>query len=525
MKTLLLKRMDSSFHAFRQTLNRFIQSSEIMLKMIENNKIFIAPNIRIEQYILEDREDDLTELLAKESLTGPSIIICSKVDFEVGFVEGVKHDYKMLRQLKADWDEIIIDPKLDEFLKQLPNFLDKQNNPEQKIVIFTESTDTMLYISDKIEATDYRGSFLAVNAKNRTQLKKIISQDFDASMESNDKKNDYQIIITTDVLAEGVNLHRANTVINYDTPWNATKLIQRMGRVNRIGQMAEQIFVYNFYPTEQINQDIGLEKRAVIKLQAFHSALGEDSQIYSIDEETGTFRIFDENIQAEENKLMPFLEEIRDFREHNPEDYKRIKDLPGKVRCGVKNKRFQNQTLIFARTEGKGSSCFYLIKATGKVEHYNFIKTAKLLKCTPDTKAVKLHEQHYPQVLSALANFRDEIQKNIVTQTQNKSLSTTDTKAINFLRAIQNLPETNNDEQTKIKQAIKQIENKTFLNLTRSINKLKKNSKGIKPIVVLEKTMKIIAEYDINQHIQINTEGKQNIKNTTPTIVISQSYS
>jgi superfamily II DNA/RNA helicase len=62
-----------------------------------------------------------------------------------------------------------------------------------------------------------------------------------------EKKDDYKIILTTDVLAEGVNLHRANTVINYDTPWNATKLMQRIGRVNRIGQIASHIFVYNFY--------------------------------------------------------------------------------------------------------------------------------------------------------------------------------------------------------------------------------------------------------------------------------------
>jgi superfamily II DNA/RNA helicase len=93
-------------------------------------------------------------------------------------------------------------------------------------------------------------------------------------------------------------LHRANTVINYDTPWNATKLMQRIGRVNRIGQIASHIFVYNFYPTAQINDDIGLEKKALIKLQAFHSALGEDSQIYSTDEVVDTYGIFDENIEA-----------------------------------------------------------------------------------------------------------------------------------------------------------------------------------------------------------------------------------
>jgi hypothetical protein len=63
----------SSFYAFKETLNRFIQSSEIMLKMIDNDKIIIAPNINISQYILEDKKEELMELLARESLTDPSL--------------------------------------------------------------------------------------------------------------------------------------------------------------------------------------------------------------------------------------------------------------------------------------------------------------------------------------------------------------------------------------------------------------------------------------------------------------------
>lgn len=524
MKTLLLKRMDSSFYAFKETLNRFIQSSKIMLKMIENNKIIIAPNININQYILEDKEEELMELLASESLTDPSIIIATKDDIEIGFVEGVQHDYKILKELKLAWDKITIDPKIDEFLQELPVFLDKEKNPEQKIVIFTESTDTMEYLSGKIADTDYQDKTLVVNANNRNQLKQQISQNFDANMALNDKKNDYQIILTTDVLAEGVNLHRANTVINYDTPWNATKLMQRMGRVNRIGQMASHIFVYNFYPTAQINDDIALEKKALIKLQAFHSALGEDSQIYSIDEEVDTYGIFDANIQEQENEKIPFLEEIRNFKAQNPEGYKRIKDLPSKVRCGVKNQQFQNQTLVFARTEDRGSSRFYKVGGKNQIENYGFIKAAKLLKCLPDTKVEGLHKQHYPQVLSTLEQFETETTQNIIDKTQNKFLSTADKKAINFLKAFDKLSNTNTEEQGKLKQAIQQIENKRFPPLVKKINKLQKNSKGIKPLVILASLLNIIKDYDVDSHIVAELTQENTNRQTKPTIVISQSY-
>lgn len=522
MKTLLLKRMDSSFYAFQKTLNRFIQSSEIMLKMIENNKIIIAPNININQYILEDREEELMELLASESLTDPSIIIATKDDMELNFVEGVQHDYKILKQLKSAWDKVSIDPKIDEFLQKLPVFLDKEKNPEQKILIFTESTDTMEYLSKKIANTNYHDKTLVVNAKNRNQLKQQINQNFDANMALNDKKNDYQIILTTDVLAEGVNLHRANTVINYDTPWNATKLMQRMGRVNRIGQMASHIFVYNFYPTAQINDDIGLEKKALIKLQAFHSALGEDSQIYSIKEVVDTHGIFNEDIQ--ENEKIKFLDDIIDFKTQNPEHYKRIKDLPSKVRCGVKNKQFQNQTLVFARTENRGISRFYKVADKNQIESYGFIKSAKLLKCPADTKAEALHKKHYPQVLSALEQFEAEIQQNIIDATHNKFLSPTDKKAIKFLKSLGKLSNTNTQEQEKLKQTIQQIENKRFPPLVKKINKLAKNSKNIKPLVILESLLNIIKDYDEGSHIAAELTQENTQRQTKPTIVISQSY-
>ncbi|GIV43105.1 MAG: hypothetical protein KatS3mg035_0228 [Bacteroidia bacterium] len=93
-------------------------------------------------------------------------------------------------------------------------------------------------------------------------------------------KNDYDIIITTEVLAEGINLHRSNIIVNYDVPWNATRLMQRIGRVNRIGSKAEQIFVYNFYPSAHGDKQIQLVNNALRKLQAFHTAFGEDNKIF-----------------------------------------------------------------------------------------------------------------------------------------------------------------------------------------------------------------------------------------------------
>lgn len=93
------------------------------------------------------------------------------------------------------------------------------------------------------------------------------------------------MIVTTEVLAEGVNLHRANVILNYDTPWNATRLMQRIGRVNRIGSKEEFVHVFNFFPSYEGNEQIKLAEIAYAKLQAFHTMFGEDNKVFTEAEE------------------------------------------------------------------------------------------------------------------------------------------------------------------------------------------------------------------------------------------------
>jgi superfamily II DNA/RNA helicase len=115
-----------------------------------------------------------------------------------------------------------------------------------------------------------------------------------------------------------VNLHRSNVIMNYDTPWNATRLMQRIGRVNRIGTTSERIHIYNFFPTERTDNEIELNKKAYMKLQAFHSALGEDSQIYSQEETYGTFGLFEKVPEEERDERLHYLNQLRAFRDDKP---------------------------------------------------------------------------------------------------------------------------------------------------------------------------------------------------------------
>ena len=150
---------------------------------------------------------------------------------------------------------------MDEFIDKLKKeFLSEGINHSGKLVIFTESKETAEYISLNLTKKGYT-KILSVNASNRKTLQNTITENFDANYE-NEWKNDYDIIITTEVLAEGINLHRSNVILNYDVPWNSTRLMQRIGRVNRIGTQAKHLCL-QLLPYHHSDNQISLSDTAI----------------------------------------------------------------------------------------------------------------------------------------------------------------------------------------------------------------------------------------------------------------------
>jgi superfamily II DNA/RNA helicase len=137
-----------------------------------------------------------------------------------------------------------------------------------------------------------------------------------------------------------VNLHRSNVVINYDIPWNPTRLIQRVGRVNRVDTKFDKIHTYNFFPTDEGNDLIKLKEAAEAKIHAFIQMLGADARLLTDGEEIISHDLFakwnsketitgeDENEETE----LKFLTEIRTVRDKQPDLFERIKRLPKKAR-------------------------------------------------------------------------------------------------------------------------------------------------------------------------------------------------
>jgi len=528
MKTLLVKRIDSSFFAFKQSLERFMLATKAMVTMFENGKIYIAPNLPVSDMINEGKEEELLNLIIEKSMEDPTIEICEPDDFEYNFLPGLKNDYELLKDLNNDWKKITEDPKLEVFVEYLKNtLLSKKINPQSKLVVFSESKETTDYLFKELtKQVNYR--ILAVDSDSRKDKMPIIRQNFDANLVKAEQKDDFDIVLSTEVLAEGINLHRSNVIVNYDTPWNSTRLMQRIGRVNRIGSTADEVHVYNFYPTAKVNNDIELEKKAIMKLQAFHAALGEDSQIYSPDEETETFGLFDKQMEEEKDEKLTYLMMIRDIKEKNPTLFKQIKNMPLRARVGRKNAILKNGTICFIKDEKRDA--FIYVKPNNETEELTFLETVRQFEAFQNEKGIPLHTLHHEQVQKAIQVFADKIEDE---KAKDKKVDTTqgpnEKNAIAYLDAMLHLPFINDKETQLIIIAKEAIRKGRFQNLQRDINKLHKAVKKapLKPVIILEKIIGILNSYPLKQEEEEIYQEVQVIKPRifNPEIIITESFS
>lgn len=527
MKTLLVKRIDSSFFAFKQSLERFMIATKAMVTMFENGKIYIAPNLPVTDMINEGKEEELLNLIIEKSVDDPTIEICEPDDFEYNFLPGLKNDYELLKDLNNDWQKITEDPKLEVFIEYLKNtLLSKKINPQSKLVVFSESKETTDYLFKKLtKQVNYR--ILAVDSDSRKDKMPIIRQNFDANLPKSEQKDDYDIIISTEVLAEGINLHRSNVIVNYDTPWNSTRLMQRIGRVNRIGSTADEVHVYNFYPTAKVNNDIELEKKAIMKLQAFHAALGEDSQIYSPDEEIESFGLFDKQMEEEKDEKLTYLMMIRDIKEKNPTLFKQIKNMPLRARVGRKNAILKNGTICFIKDEKRDA--FIYVKPNNETEELTFLETVRQFEAFQNEKGIPLHTLHHEQVQKAIQVFVEKIEDE---KAKDKKVDTTqgpnEKNAIAYLDAMLRLPFINDKDTQLIIIAKEAIRKGRFQNLQRDINKLQKAVKKapLKPVIILEKIIEILNSYPLKQEEEEIDREIQAIKPRVlnPEIIITESF-
>ena len=481
-KNGLVKRLESSFYAFQVSIENFHQANQNMIDMFDNDKVYIAPDLDI-NLLLESglSEEEIEEKLNAKASNNPKNAIFHAADFRPEFIDMLHDDQAILEQMSADWKDISDedDSKFAKFNELLKHELFRTDrNPEKKLVVFSESVDTVDYLKRRINRKDV----LVISAQNRNKQFKTIRENFDANYKQ--KLNEYNIILTTDVLAEGVNLHRSNVIVNYDTPWNSTRLMQRIGRVNRIGSASKHIYNYVFYPSREGNKQINLNQIALSKIQSFHSTFGEDNQIYSQEEiiDRNLSKLFDEGVNEQKkdiNKELPFYEELRTLFKTNRQEYNRIAKISLRSRTGRESKMINGvtlseDTLVFLKTNFR--KVFFLVSENA--QEISVLDALNYFKATKDEKPVARISNHHKHVEKALTKFRtiqdEEIRIQETSQKDLSNLGAQVSTAINLLNNFMN-EIGDNDLYIKVAHLKTLVERGVITYIAKRLQRIQKN--------------------------------------------------
>lgn len=287
MRHLLVRRFESSIFAFKKSVDNMIGKYENIKRFVRGRNYY--PIYKRGDVNYEDYDDD-NDIMIKDNskkYEGPYIIENVKEVLSEEFFIDFENDLKILKEIKKDWENIGIekDKKFFKLKEELKKF--KKENDKRKIIIFSEFKDTVDYLYESIckdEELNYLLKPLksVADSKNRETVK----ANFDASLEERKQENEYFLLISTDTLSEGVNLHRAGIIINYDIPYNPTRVIQRVGRINRIGKkLFDKIYIHNFIPRLEAQKDIKNWQISNFKLTLINSIFGNDTKILQKDDE------------------------------------------------------------------------------------------------------------------------------------------------------------------------------------------------------------------------------------------------
>ncbi len=392
MKILLVKRLESSFFAFRNSVDRFLHSYDMFIKELDNGHVYVSAKHTNKIFeLLENDDDEAVQRLIDE---GKAEEYSSK-DFDEELKKDLQHDHAILMEVKKIWMNVKRDPKLLKFVNVLSTNKVLQKN---HLIIFTESKETANYLFKNLNE-EHRDKVLLFTGDSGASVRDKVLENFDAR--ARHKKDDCRILVSTEVLSEGVNLHRANVVINYDIPWNPTRMMQRVGRINRVDTSFDVIHTFNFFPTTQSNDQIKLKEAAEAKINAFLTLLGGDAELLTEGEPIGSHELFNRLIskktlegddEAQDSELK-YLQVIREIREKDADLFEKIKYLPKKARTAKQNNTVNGALITYFR-RGKLQK-FFLALAKREAEELDFMTAAGLLESRPDEKRRKLPEGVY----------------------------------------------------------------------------------------------------------------------------------
>ena len=355
MRALLLKRLESSIAAFRSTLNALIGSNRNFKQALEEGYVPIGSTAT---RILAGADFDAEELLEtlqqeeqrrQERGLRRATLVHSTDDFEViRWLDDLVADYETLSEIR---DRIAdIDAEDDDKLHSLQRFLNDPETEDGKVLIFSESETTIDYLHEQLnpdgQSIDIAKLSGSVGRDRAANIVRRFSPKSNFVENGRLRAGEIRILLATDVVSEGQNLQDCARVLNYDLHWNPVRLIQRFGRVDRIGSTHSDIYLHNMWPDLDVDEDLALTERLNNRIQMFHDLIGLDSRLLSDSERLNNadmYRIYAGNEMPELNdeldeasagqRAQALLQRVQ---REDSELWQTVIDLPDGLRSALK---------------------------------------------------------------------------------------------------------------------------------------------------------------------------------------------
>lgn len=454
MRRLLVKRFESSFGSFKESIENFKRFTENAKTFIEKTRKYILDRELLEDIYdldIDEIEEHLEEYAKKlennQRSRTDEIYKIDEFKRKEQFLEDINSDLELFNRILKELDEMklvsddpksqhLTDPKagtLVEKLKEVLNETPKQGEPRRKVVIFSEYLATVKYLEPILEA-NFPDRVLVVKKKISDSMMKELNENFDASCEAQSDK--YDILLGTDRISEGLNLNRAGIVINYDIPWNPVRVIQRVGRINRISKKVfDELRIVNFFPTEKGEEIAKQREIASNKMFLIHNVLGEDAKIFDPNEEPTASRLY-QKIQTNPDELEEesfYTKAFRLYKELKDKYPKLVKELdhfPNRVKVAKKGN--ENELLVFFKKD-RLYICQMRYDDEKNIEQPSFEHILERIECTPDEEALSLSEKFW-DAYEEIKNFRASKNRGF----NNSREQSIEQKALNSLKALIN---------------------------------------------------------------------------------------
>jgi len=439
VRMLLLKRLESSFLAFKNTVRKMIFINDVFFHAIDQGMI---PSGDLAQRILYESagDFDIIDILLGKNNVDPEHTDLTKIlleikasksyfstdDFNISELkQAIKQDISTLKEIyeiveKCDYAN---DDKFDNLVKEL------KKHSKEKIIIFSEYADTARYLCKRLKTAFPKNEqdievIDSTSGGTREQTKIIyrFAPKANESLIQDEKLEPIRILVSTDIMSEGTNLQDAGIVINYDIHWNFVRLIQRAGRIDRIGQEREEIMIISFLPDPKIEEPLGLHRRVRNCIDDYMRVIGDDNKVLEETEklnQEAMYAIYDAKDKTKIDTEADWLstdkleKKLLELQRMDREYYDFIMKMQDGIRSSSSKALKEEYDIIVVAFEAGPLKKYYKIGLKGQVTEIGWPEMETYLQEEKKgAKLIPLPTNYSKLIQKALSKFEIEVKNN-----------------------------------------------------------------------------------------------------------------